>query len=372
MWEPIDLIIRWLVVLLILAQVLGCKEGAVGPAGRALHEAQGLTAEEETIDLGEIMLGTTSAVPVSFNLKNAGTSRLSIVAIRPSCDCLKLELSSESVAAGETAQLRMHVRVGAVPRDSATAAVEVVTDDPVKPITRLRVKWHLVSLVVIEPPQLNLGEVSSGSVVETSAVVLVTMLSASALLHAQSEHDDVECSLSPMDDSEEIPDERRRTSQIKEAVVRRYVLNVRVRTGGEPDARISRIRLSASDDQDLSITVPVTWRARPRFEAMPRSLIVATVSVGETIERTLRVCSTSSESVRLIEVTTTGNGLTVVDPGPVSPDDLQSLTVRFKAPDTLGPFKGAIVMRFDQDDGPTIKVPFVTFIQKAIVDSVIP
>src|SRR3972149_2201060 len=161
---------RYIVISALVSVPLGCNH----------HEGDGqrsgglpaIRVSPEAIDLGQFRAGKVSSVPTQFKIQNDGLASLRLLEIRPSCACFEPLLTSDTVEPGESATLNVQVRIGTQASNS-DAAIDLITNDPVTPRTRLHITWKTVFPVIVQPSELDLGNVPPASIAQATARILV-------------------------------------------------------------------------------------------------------------------------------------------------------------------------------------------------------
>lgn len=127
------------------------------------HAAQCITVSRPSYDFGSIPQG--QKVEHVFIVKNSGDMPLSIKGIRPSCGCTAAEASSRIIQPGKASEIKVIFNsanfFGAIHK---TIAVE--SDDPRTPVFTLSLHGTVIEEITVNPRQINLGVLKSGSVKE--------------------------------------------------------------------------------------------------------------------------------------------------------------------------------------------------------------
>jgi hypothetical protein len=132
------------------------------------HAVQSITVSRPIYDFGTIPQG--QKVEHVFIVKNSGDIPLSIKGIRPSCGCTAAQASVRVIQPGKTSEIRVTFNsanfFGAIHK---TIAVE--SDDPKAPVSTLSLKGSVIEEITINPRQINLGVLKSGSSKEIAITV---------------------------------------------------------------------------------------------------------------------------------------------------------------------------------------------------------
>lgn len=105
-----------------------------------LAKAAKLEIVDQTYDFGSIIEGTT--VEKVFALKNTGKSDLEIRSIKPNCGCIVDEMKSNTIAAGETAELTIQFNTRSR-RGNQIKKVDIFSNDPKSPIQTITIKANI-------------------------------------------------------------------------------------------------------------------------------------------------------------------------------------------------------------------------------------
>ena len=118
------------------------------------------TVDNATFDFGSVTHGKN--VEHVFVLKNKGDSPLTIGQVTTSCGCTVADVSSRTVAAGKSSEIRATFNStnfsGPVSKN-----ILVQTNDPKTPVYTLTMKGTVLEEIEISPKQLNLGEIKVGT-----------------------------------------------------------------------------------------------------------------------------------------------------------------------------------------------------------------
>lgn len=124
-----------------------------------------LSVDKPVFDFGTIPQG--KKIDYIFKLANKGDSPVTITRTRTSCGCTVANVSSNTIAPGKSADLKVSfdsTNFGG----KVTKTVTVESNDPATPTTTLTVKGTIIEELVVTPRQLNLGQIKAGSSKEIS------------------------------------------------------------------------------------------------------------------------------------------------------------------------------------------------------------
>jgi hypothetical protein len=132
------------------------------------HAAQYITVSNASYDFGTIPQG--QKVEHIFIVKNIGDVPLSIKGIRPSCGCTAAQASSRVIQPGKTSEIKVTFN-SANFFGSIHKTIAVESDDPKAPVSTLSLNGSVIEEITINPRQINLGVLKSGSVKEIALSV---------------------------------------------------------------------------------------------------------------------------------------------------------------------------------------------------------
>ena len=129
--------------------------------------------------------------------------------------------------------------------------------------------------------------------------------------------------------------------------------------------RLSRVRITFKDESLPVVTVPVKWQPTPSFTANPRSLILASVLPGQTVEKKLEVVSSKNKPVRVEAINTSGEELSVEKEAVLGESTNASFTVRFTAPLSLSAYRGQVSFHFRENSNAKLVVPVLALVRSS-------
>lgn len=128
-----------------------------------------IACDESTYDFGTV--DPSQTVEHTFVIRNTGTLTLEITRVQPSCGCTVANISEKSVPPGGeshiTSRLSLQGRSG--PQHKT---IVVDSNDPLQPQTILTIKGEVGAAVSVQPAQITMPRVPTGS--QPSTDVLVT------------------------------------------------------------------------------------------------------------------------------------------------------------------------------------------------------
>lgn len=162
-------IIRTLAVIstaLLLAPVLSaCSEspnvvGKDPPAEIPPTEVSQCVLDLSELDFGVVFAGDTNERVVQ--IKNTGTVPLSILSVKSTCGCIKIDASEKEIPPKSSANVSVSLALENYNRDAVNGRITLETNDPATPRQEIAVTAKLQSELVVEPEILDFGKVKRG------------------------------------------------------------------------------------------------------------------------------------------------------------------------------------------------------------------
>jgi hypothetical protein len=267
-----------LVGIFTLAAVLGVGSATFWARSRQETRAPALSLETDALDFGQLAPGGQSSREVQ--LWNSGGKVLTISDVKMSCGCSDVQLSRTSLAAGETATLRVSVRAKSV-RGPSRETIDLYTNDPDSPVTRLVLGFTTGENLYVEPSAIDFGIVDRHLLPQTKTVKLFIGSASQEL------------------------DLRYVTTETADR-------NLQVKLTGNSEDSVKWLHVSLSPDapsgqfasevlllvngQTLTIRVPVHGYVRGRLVVTPQSLVLGPVSAqSRNVAKTLAVTARKGE-----------------------------------------------------------------------------
>jgi len=111
---------------------------------------------DAVFDFGEIWNGRI--LEHEFPVENRGSAPLSILELRPSCECAHAEIDGRLLAAGQRAKVRLTYDSLGLSGDQ-TGSVALRTDDPLQPEFRYRFRLSVTHFLQTQPQEFDFGPV---------------------------------------------------------------------------------------------------------------------------------------------------------------------------------------------------------------------
>jgi len=127
-----------------------------------------LSVDKPVLNFGTISQG--KKLNFAFKLTNNGDSPLSITRTRTSCGCTVAHISTNSIAPGKSAELKITFDSSNF-GGKVSKTITVESNDPEAPSTTITIKGIINEDLVVTPRQLNLGQTHIGSSKEVSVTL---------------------------------------------------------------------------------------------------------------------------------------------------------------------------------------------------------
>jgi len=353
---------------LLLAASLIVGDTSVQESSSSDEPGVGLVFESDLVDLGEI----TDLEPVRFEYRFTNTSDQTITIDRlvQGCNCTSTEIEKKVYEPGESGVIEgmfdPEFRVG-----SQKKAINLYSDDPLKPIRMLKVFATIKPLVTIEPQFVRLGRV----VYKAGATTRFTVSSDLLEMTVDSVKFDGEHVSWELVESERISSDDGTVLHTAE-----------IELGIDPDTPIGTLRrayfvnMHVTDDSgnvyEHRVNGSVTVYIVGDIDTRPNRLAMKRVSPGESFSHHIRMKSQTGRSFNILDVshiagdnfedpeqsTVPGASSLDIEYETHLVDDvpmMYSFTVRGTTPDEPGRFMGGIVIKTDHPDQPVVTIRYI-------------
>lgn len=136
--------------------------------GSAAIAAPNLQAKDPKFDFGEVFQG--DKVPHIFEFINEGDETLKVDRVRSSCGCTAVLVSDKEIPPGGKGEIQANFDSSRF-RGSVAKTIYLYTNDPVRPTMQFHIKGTILETVVVEPAQINFGQVTASKPVTTTVVL---------------------------------------------------------------------------------------------------------------------------------------------------------------------------------------------------------
>jgi len=295
-------------------------------------------------DFGTIARGAKAEH--EFVLKNIYVGDVHIASARPSCGCTSVRITKSTLKTYEQGSI-----VASINSDSFLghqgATITVVIDRPAYAVVQLHVKVYVQPDVVVEPGQVDFGEVAAGQSTEKTLSIRARRGSRWAIIGVEAPEDRY---------ATELVETSRRYGRVE------YSLRVRLREGVEPGLLSDVLLLKTNDPAARQIPVAVRGRVLAPLSVSPSSLFLGVLLPGQKVSRALVI--RGPRPFRILSVTADGEGFSFSEAGPGSgdpaaqtPRPLHVISVSFTAGEQPGPVARTIRVTADLEAGAEVAVP---------------
>ena len=127
-----------------------------------------LQVQEPKFDFGEVYQG--NKVLHVFQFTNQGDEDLLIDRVSTSCGCTAVLVSEKKLSPGGQGELQANFDSTRF-HGAVSKTIYIYSNDPVNPVMQLHIQGKVLETVVVEPPQLNLGQVKAEEPVKSKVVL---------------------------------------------------------------------------------------------------------------------------------------------------------------------------------------------------------
>jgi hypothetical protein len=226
---------------------------------------------EKSHDFRMVGRGTKSVY--HFDFSNLYEEDVHIAAVRTSCGCTTPTISQKTLKTHETASVKATFNTSSfVGQKSAT--ITVVFDRPAYAEVQLKVSGYIRTDITFDPPEINYGELSSGTSREQEVTITHRGNSAWEITDVRSHCQHLEVRLDPP---------QRSQGQV------RYRMLVKLGESMEEGDIRERLTLISNDLQFPTTEMAIAGRIRPSVSVSPASVSLGATSPDGVISRRLVV-----------------------------------------------------------------------------------
>jgi hypothetical protein len=227
--------------------------------------------KEKNHDFRMVGRGTKSIYHFDFN--NLYEEEVHVAAVRTSCGCTTPTLSQKTLKTHETASVKATFNTSSfVGQKSAT--ITVVFDRPAYAEVQLKVSGYIRTDVTFDPPEINYGELASGTSREQEVTITHRGNSAWEITDVRSHCRHLEVRLDPP---------QRSQGQVS------YRMSVKLGESMEEGDIRERLTLISNDPQFPTTEMAIAGRVRPSVSVSPAAVSLGTTSPEGVISRRLVV-----------------------------------------------------------------------------------
>ena len=309
---------------------------AAAPMWHCPAEAQEIAPEARLHDFGTVARAANTEH--RFYIKNNHSSDLHIRSIRASCGCTTPIVETEWIKPGETGSILARFNTGTFTGKKA-ATLTVSIDKPVFTELQLNVKGYIRSDVVLNPGEVNFGEVPVGEPKGVEVTLDYAGRNDWSLVGAESPSKFVDVQF------EELSRGGGRVS---------YKISASL-SADAPLGNLQNQLLLKTNDRNLT-TVPIRFMAnvQPPIQVSPHSIELGTISTDEPILRRLVV--KARDAFRITEITSELAEIRFEAGETAKTAHLLNLMIIPNLQPTDGVVVGEIILKTDLEDEP-IRIP---------------
>lgn len=288
---------------------------------------------ERNHDFGSVARGAKTEYVFEFT--NPHNEPVHVQSVRASCGCTTPVIVTETVAPGETGQIRAEFNTRSF-LGQRGATVTVVFDRPRYAEAQLRVDGYVRRDVVCTPGEVNFGSLPSGSVQEKRIEVNYAGRNDWKIEGVNSTVPGL---------SVEVEETARANGRVS------YVLVATLET--EATGFITgEIELQTNDANYRTVPLNVSGQVAAGIEVSPSPLMLGEINSGSSV--TKKVIVRGASEFRILSATCEDPRVSVEIPDDAK--ELKMLPISFAATDETGPAEFVVVIETDQPELGTIKV----------------
>jgi hypothetical protein len=313
------------------------------------------------VDLGEFVAGQQTRAVAEFAVSNKGTGVLQLRELIRTCECADVIPSATRLATGETATVQLQVKLG----DSIgkkSAALDIVTSDPVRPAVRVTTIWGIVAPVKMYPESFDVGEFGSGDSGEATITLFARDSENASRVRISSATTDspfVTISVEDIDES------LRGDGGDPERPICRVRARVDAHSPIHVQSASARLAIEGIEDSAICVSVPITWKRVSKFRAVPPSLFLGYRAPGEEVRRKIELIDPHDVPVPIEQAEVDRRELTWERMEPAGQESATCALIRFVAPAEHGVYRGNVRLRpaGATDSRNDVIVPVMAYVQ---------
>lgn len=215
---------------------------------------------------------SSETVEHSFELKNTGTSDLTITAIRPACGCTATELTRPTIPPGETAKISTKLTL-AGRSGEARKTISVESNDPANPTIVLAMEGKIATEFDVAPPVMTLRQPAAGQSA-TGSVQITSNAQSFRITGNQSSDPSVHIFCETATDG------------------RSHQISAKIEKLSESDPKSFLVTLQTDHPRAPTIDIPAVVAPTRKFIAAPASIVLT--AGNKPVKRTIIVKEASS------------------------------------------------------------------------------
>ena len=307
--------------------------------------------ESTHVSLGRLFAGEDSPSPAVFQIRNEGTGMLVIQRVIGLCGCESFELTESAIPPGEQATLNVRVRPSA--SGPLSAAVVLLSNDPLQPTTRITTDWEILNLIACQPPSLTLQPNKQSFTMSATADIVTYRPEQLGLLRSAT----VECWPNGVAANFESISNESSTRPSKEdpAAILLGSLNVTVdeESAGNRGTGWVRIRF---DDRADELSIPVLWNRFPTLKANPPLLALGMVEPGIEVRRSVKIVNRNGDDFTIASVAASNKTIQVLAHGLDLSKSEHELELVIRTPNAAGVIRESVSVRANLENSVPVVV----------------
>lgn len=242
--------------------------------------------DPRTTDLGIVSLG--SKTKCEFTVTNRSADTVSVVEVRPSCNCSKVDLESDVLSPGSSTRLTMVVTAKTLGHRSAR--VDLILDSHPLPAV-LHAKWQTAAKYNVDPLQLVVSDFRGRQPVSRDIRFRP---------NTEVQHAELTMELFAGVEVRAFPSEMLRVEKIltTDGMDVHVTLNT---SANRKDGRGAVVVDFADNSNEPDLRIPVRWQGLSEINVYPSTIFVGQVLCGDSIIRTVLVSAADEAELLSME-----------------------------------------------------------------------
>jgi hypothetical protein len=311
-----------------------------------------LSISPEHADLGQIIAGDEDSRRAQFIVENTGSDTLVIESLSELCGCAFAEMSDYSIEPGRKASLVVGLKSVNSTR-LLSSAVHIHSNDPVRPTTRVTIRWEVVGPIAFDPPSLSLRPADASTRVR--AVGEVEVITYTPEVFSPEDVESVECWPKELEATfiPAVGPGRANAEGLLSRAVQLGTLSVEADETDLVGLGSSWIRLHVKGISDLP-AIPVTYVRRQSLRAEPRIVYLGLVHRGTELRRTVKVSSVDGSAFSLLRAIPSSDQIEVAISKIETSAPSHELEIFVLAPERVGAFRETVSVETDLASGASV------------------
>ncbi len=292
---------------------------------------------EPVFDFGQAEQG--EQVTHLFRFANQGNRDLRVVSIKTSCGCTAAVISADVISPGKEGTIRATFDTTQFSGEKAKS-ITVHSNDPLSPVTTLTLRGEVTVEVEVEPAQLYVGRLRSGTEETYTVHVLYDEKKAIKITGITHTHPAIKVQIEDV--------------QIGGKKGKR--LRVRVTKAAELGRLNDQIVVTTTSKKKPTITIPVFGSIEGDVMVLPPQVSFGVVRQGVGKAQHIRIQNRSTQPVTVLQVTSSLDNV-VAEITEITPGKEYRLSLHVKADSTPGKIRGSIEVLTDHPEEKHLSIP---------------